>query len=164
MSEGSEDAKVVWARDQRALARALGLSIEEWLLALEAAGRRTTGLTAAVIGAAMARGLGLSVLDGLDGPALAQRGRTLIDPTPPRVENPVLKEAIRRAVDQPIGRGLALLSGDKKPKDKVEKVRVPTPRRGTGSLGDSANFGTADAPGAGPAPQRPTRRQKEEEE
>jgi len=163
LSEEKEDVQAAWARDQRALARALGLSIEEWLLAIEAAGRRTTGLTAAVIGAAMARGLGLSVLDGLDGPALAQRGRALIDPTPPRVDNPVLKEAIRRAADQPIGRGLARLSGDKQLKEKAEKARVPTPRRGTGSLGDSANFGTADAPGAGPAPKRPTRRREEEE-
>lgn len=161
MNEPNE-AERAWAKDQRALARALGLSIEEWLLALEAAGQRTTGLTAAVIGAAMAKGLGLSVLDGLDGPGLAKAARGLIDPTPPRVENPVLKEAIRRADDVPSGRGAALLGS--KSRAKTEKAPVPTPRRGASSIGDSANFGTADAPGAGPAPQATRKRRQEEEE
>lgn len=128
-----------WVHGQRGLARALGLSLEEWLRELEAAGGRKTGLTAAVIGAAMARGLGMSVLDGLDAPALVQRAKALIDPEPPRVDNPVLKEAIRRAGELGSGKGLARL--------KATRREVSTPRRGAGSLGDSARTRTPDAPG-----------------
>ncbi|MCC7386676.1 MAG: hypothetical protein IT384_32865 [Deltaproteobacteria bacterium] len=114
MSGGAGEARLQsWAAAQRSLARTLGLSIEEWLGELDSAGERKTGLTAAVVGAAMAAGLGLGVLDRLNGSALAARARSLIDPLPPQVESPVLAEAIRRAdeLDLAAGKGRRLLRG-----------------------------------------------------
>lgn len=107
--------------------------------ALDRAASRSTGLTAAVVGAAMSQGLGLGVLADLDGPALARRARGLLDPTPPRAKNPVLREAIRRAGELPSGGGLDRL--------RQRRDAVTTPRRGEGSLGDSAGHSTPDAPG-----------------
>jgi hypothetical protein len=130
-----------WASGQRALARALGLSIDEWLLELEAAGGRRTGLTAAVIGAAVARRMGLSVLDRLDVAVLVREARSLIDPEPPRVENPVLKEAVRRATELDEGRGKKLLA------KKRKAPEVTTPRRGDAPIGESSRARTPDAPG-----------------
>ena len=130
----------VWAEAQKNLARALGLSIEDWIRALEAASRRKTGLTAAVIGASMARGLGMSVLDALDPDGLFERARELIDPEPPRVDNPVLAEAIRRAGELGSGGGAKRLKAPK-------RREVSTPQRGRGSLGKSASTATPDAPG-----------------
>ncbi len=135
----AEQEQVAWAEAQRHLARALGLSIEEWVRALEAASNHKTGLTAAVIGASMARGLGMGVLDTLDPAALFARARALIDPDPPRVENPVLAEAIRRAGELGSGGGARRL--------RAERSEVTTPRRGEGSLGKSASASTPDAPG-----------------
>jgi hypothetical protein len=147
MSDPLED----WAASQRRLARALGLSLDEWMQALDDAGARTTGLTAAAIGAAMARGLGMSVLDGLDGPALAARARRVLDPRPPRVVNPILKEAIRRAdalAPEPVGVEWARVGAGRL---RERRAAVVTPRRGDSPIGDSAPEATADAPGrAGP--------------
>lgn len=130
-----QGALEVWAHDQRALARALGLSIEEWIGQLEAAAERKTGLYAAAIGAATVSGLGLAVLDRLDGAKLAQTARALIDPKPPEVRDPVLAEAIRRAdeVDAAAGRGAARLK-----RSKVDRDAQSFP---------SAQEKTADAPG-----------------
>jgi enoyl-CoA hydratase/carnithine racemase len=129
----------VWVEGQRNLARALGLSIEDWIRALEAASKRKTGLTAAVIGASMARGLGMTVLDALDPDQLLARAKELIDPEPPRVENPVLAEAIRRATELGSGGGAKRL--------KAKMRDISTPQRGRGSLGKSASTATPDAPG-----------------
>lgn len=136
-----EDPRARWAKTQRDLARALGLSLEDWMDALDAASNRKTGLTAAVVGAAMSRGLGMGVLAELDGPAIARRARALLDPTPPRAKNPVLREAIRRAGELSEGGGLERL--------RQRREAVTTPRRGEGSLGESAPTGTPDAPGEG---------------
>ena len=75
-----------WAEAQRDLARALGLSLDDWLTALDAAGRNRAGLTAAVIGASVARGRGIPKLNEVDGPALATFARELIDPASPSYE------------------------------------------------------------------------------
>jgi hypothetical protein len=142
-SEGPpRPAPEVWAENQRALARALGLSIEEWLGELDRAAQRKTGLLAAAVGAATAQKLGLSVLDQLDGAALAARARALIDPTPPKVDNPLLREAIRRAGEggPSEGGGASRLKKSREP--------LPTPPRTTASLGPSSGEATPDAPGA----------------
>jgi hypothetical protein len=140
VTEPASDALAKWAEDQRALARALDLTIEEWLDILDAASHRTTGITAAAIGASMARGLGMGIVRGLDTRALGKRARKLIDPTPPRVKNPVLKEAVRRARDGiEVGAGAARL--------RARREAITTPRRGEGSIGDSVTTGTPDAPG-----------------
>jgi len=131
-----------WVAAQKDLARALGLSIEDWIRALEDASKRKTGLTAAVIGASMARGLGMGVLDSLDPAALVARARTLIDPEPPRVDNPVIAEAIRRAGELPSGGGARRLK-------TTTRREVSTPQRGRGSIGKSASTATPDAPGTG---------------
>lgn len=128
-----------WAADQRALARALGLSIEDWLRALDGAARRGPQLTAAAIGAVSARGLPAGLVRSLDGPSLARRARRLIDPRPPRTENPILKEAIRRGSELRAGPGVARLL--------ERRESVLTPRRGLGSIGESARMVTPDAPG-----------------
>jgi hypothetical protein len=143
----SNEARKQWATDQRALARAVGLSIEDWLIALDAASARTSQLTAAVVGAAMAKGLGLSVLDGLDGQALASLARTLIDPRPPRVRSPLLKEAVRRAEELGTSRGGRLL---KRPR----RDPLPTPQRETRPVGESSDVATPDSPGTKPGPLR----------
>lgn len=137
----AEDARARWAETQRDLARALGVSLEDWLGALDRAGRGGTGLTAAVIGAAVSQGLGLSVLGALDPTQLASRARALLDPTPPRAENLVLREAIRRAGELPEGGGLQRL--------KARRDGLTTPRRAPGSLAGSDARPTADAPGEG---------------
>lgn len=131
-----------WVRDQRALARALGLTIEEWILALERASKRRTGLTAAVIGAATARKMGLGILAQLDGPKLYGRAKSLIDPEPPRPEHPVLREVIRRADELPTGGGAGRLK-------KAEPKDIKVPVRGEISIGESASVATPDAPGRG---------------
>lgn len=141
-----------WAENQRALARALGLSVEEWLIVIEAASRRATGLLAAAVGAAVARGQGLGVLEGLDGPKLGDLARTLIDPNPPRAENPLLKEAIRRADDL----GLQAGAGARRLKAQKTRTPLPVPLRDARPLGESADVPTPDAPGrsqAAPASQ-----------
>lgn len=132
-----------WVENQRALARALGLTIEEWLDALERAGRRSAGLTAAVVGAAMGQGLGLDVLQGLDGAALAVRARALIDPAPPRVENPLLREAIRRAAELGARPG----TGARRLRAPGRRVELPTPAREARALGRSSDEATPDAAG-----------------
>lgn len=131
-----------WARDQRALARALGLSIEDWMTELKSAADRKTGLTAAIVGAATARGLGLSVIGRIQAPELASRACELVDPNPPRVTDPVLAEAIRRAdeLGATAGRGALRL------KARSKKKR-PVPKRSTGPSRASDNTPTADAPG-----------------
>lgn len=136
----ASDALATWGAEQRALARALGLSIEEWLTELEAAGTRTTGLTAAVVGAAMTQGLGLVILDRLDAAALVAEARRLVDPTPPRVESPVLAEAIRRADELPAGQGAARLK-------RRSKAEPPRPDRVEAAPLPSATTATPDAPG-----------------
>jgi hypothetical protein len=140
-----------WADNQRALARSLGLSIEEWMGALDQAAKRQTGVYAAVVGAAMARGLGLAVLEQLDQPELARRARALIDPKPPRTEHPLLAEAIRRADELGVrpGRGAGRL---KRP--TAETSAPSTPARVTKPLGISAEEATPDAPGRPAAPAR----------
>ncbi len=137
---GEDPRLAQWAADQRALAQTLGLSLEDWLDALTAAAERRTGLTAAVIGAATSRGLGLGVLAEIDGPELAERARGLIDPRPPRVADPVLAEAIRRSddLDAQEGRGAARLR---------RRAAPTTPEREVRPLGPSASIATPDAPG-----------------
>jgi len=132
-----DEALAAWAQQQRALARSLNVSLEVWMDELDAAAVRTTGLTGAVLGAAMANGLGMAVLDRLDGPKLAAEARTLVDPNPPRVASPVLAEAIRRADEIPAGAGARRLkrSAPDRP-DRVEAEPLP-----------SANAATPDAPG-----------------
>lgn len=142
MSEAS-DALATWGAEQRALARALGLSIEEWLAELEAAGARTTGLTAAVVGAAMTQGLGLGILDRLDAAELVAEARRWVDPTPPRVDSPILAEAIRRADELPVGQGAARL----KRRSKAEPSR---PERVETAPLPSSTTSTPDAPGEDP--------------
>ncbi|MBK8014759.1 MAG: hypothetical protein IPK13_25850 [Deltaproteobacteria bacterium] len=142
-----DDALAQWAADQRALARALGLTIEAWLGALEAASLRHAPLAAAVVGAAARSGLSPSVVLGRLKPAeLFERARGLVDPRPPRVANPVLKEAIRRADE--LGSGL----GARRLKQKSSAARLRTeslerPQRGASNLGPSSRIATADAPG-----------------
>src|SRR5262249_42322499 len=138
-SKEASEALRSWADNQRALARALGLTIEDWLIAIDGAAQRTTGLTAAVIGAAMARGLGRSVLAGLDGAKLGAGARELIDPRPPRVTSPLLKEAIRRADDLGVrpGAGASRLKRAS-PRTRAE---IPTPVRETKPIGESAKEG-----------------------
>ena len=126
-----------WAEDQRALARALGLSLDDWLAALDAAGRNRAGLTAAVIGASMARKRGIPNLGAVNGPELATRARALIDPEPPRTEHPVLAEAIRRSQDLQTGEGARRLG----------RSVVARPDRVGPSTAPSAAEATADAPG-----------------
>ena len=116
------DALLKWAEDQRALARALDLSLEAWISALEEAGTRATGLTAAVVGAAVARGSGLGVLEGLDGPAVAERARRVLAPDRfdeappeegggddegerPRASHPVIDAVLRRGGELAAGQG-----------------------------------------------------------
>ena len=142
MSEAS-DALATWGAEQRALARALGLSIEEWLAELEAAGARTTGLTAAVVGAAMTQGLGLGILDRLDAAELGAEARRWVDPTPPRVESPILAEAIRRADELPVGQGAARLK-------RRSKAEPPRPERVETAPLPSSTTATPDAPGEEP--------------
>lgn len=142
MSEAS-DALATWGAEQRALARALGLSIEEWLAELEAAGARTTGLTAAVVGAAMTQGLGLGILDRLDAAELVAEARRWVDPTPPRVESPILAEAIRRADELPVGQGAARLK-------RRSKAEPPRPERVETAPLPSSTTATPDAPGEEP--------------
>jgi hypothetical protein len=142
-SSSSSEARAQWASNQRALARALGISLEDWMGALDAAAARSTGLTAAVVGAAMAKGLGLSVLEGLDGVRLAALARELIDPRPPRVTSPLLKEAIRRADDLGGPRGGARLL-----KRAAQREAIPTPQRDAKPLGSSVDVATPDAPGS----------------
>jgi|GEM_PF-2335447 len=139
----ADDARLRWIETQRDLARALGVSVEDWLGALQSAGNRSTGLTAAVIGAAVSQGLGMGVLAELHGPELAQRARALVDPNPPRTQNPVLREAIRRAGELAEGGGLERL--------KAKREGLSTPRRAPGSLAHSDARPTADAPGEGDA-------------
>lgn len=148
MSEAPADPELdpgaqSWAAEQRALARALDLSLEEWLAQLAAASERRTGLTAAVVGAAMAEGLGLSVLERLAPEALLDRARRLIDPRPLKTESPVLREAIRRAdeLSRAEGQGRSRLR-----KRKSEPVATPT-RRSSLEAAPSATTRTADAPG-----------------
>ena len=157
MSEAS-DALATWGAEQRALARALGLSIEEWLAELEAAGARTTGLTAAVVGAAMTQGLGLGILDRLDAAELVAEARRWVDPTPPRVDSPILAEArmrqggafdpilaeaIRRADELPVGQGAARLK-------RRSKAEPPRPERVETAPLPSSTTATPDAPGEEP--------------
>lgn len=104
---------------------------------LRAAGERTAGLTAAVIGAAVSRGASLSILDGLDGVALAERAALLVDPAPPRVEHPAIAEAIRRADELPRGSGRERLSR-----------KLPRPERDETEPAPSAPEPSADAPGS----------------
>ena len=143
-SDDTNESFVSWAIDQRALARALGLSISDWMACLREAGDQKTGLTAAVVGAASARGMGLSVIGRVNGPALAERACGLLDPEPPRVSDPVLAEAIRRAqateIDAVEGRGAARLKAKRNPDPK-------TPMRETGPDRSSDQTPTADAPG-----------------
>lgn len=137
-----EESKPVakWTRDQKSLARALGLSIDDWIRQLELASQRKTELTAAVIGAATSRGLGLGVISRVDGASLAEKARNLLDPEPPQVTDPVLAEAIRRADEMNVtsGRGASRLKRKQKP---------ATPQRAVGPERESANEATADAPG-----------------
>ena len=134
------DALKQWAQEQRDLARALGLSLDDWLQALDAAGGRRAGVTAAVIGASMARRKGIPDLSTVDGPALAAQARALIDPQPPRTQHPVLAEAIRRAD------GLARGHGAKHLGKKISR-----PDRAAPSDAPSSKTATADAPGEGGA-------------
>lgn len=135
------DPLAAWGAEQRALARALGMSIELWMDELDAASQRSTGLTAAVVGAAMAKGLGLSILDRLDAAALGARARALVDPRPPLVESPILAEAIRRADELPVGQGAARL------KKKRERAPVERPDRVVAAPLPSSGEATPDAPG-----------------
>jgi hypothetical protein len=140
-----EDRLAQWAENQRALARALGLTIEDWMKALDAAGARQTGVYAAVVGAAMARGLGLSIIEGLSGVEIARAARQLIDPKPPRVSSPLLAEAIRRAGELGVG---AEKGAGRLRRKKVERPEpLPTPVRETKPLGESSEEATPDAPG-----------------
>ncbi len=141
MAEG-DDVLATWGAEQRALARALGLSIELWMDELDAAAQRSTGLTAAVVGAAMAKGLGLSILDRLDAAALGAQARALVDPNPPRVDSPVLAEAIRRADELPEGAGAARLK-----RKRRERVEPPRPDRVDTLPLPSSTEATPDAPG-----------------
>lgn len=136
-------AEQSWAAEQRALARALELSLEEWLERLEAASERRTGLTAAIVGAAVAEGLGLSVLERLDPPGLMGRARELVDPRPPKAESPVLREAIRRAdeLTRSVGQGKSRLR-----RRRAAPVETPE-RRSELQSAPSAGARTADAPG-----------------
>jgi hypothetical protein len=160
-----QEALQQWADNQRALARALGLTIEDWLLVLDAAGGRSTGLTAAVVGAAMAKGLGMSVLDGLDGKHLAALARELIDPRPPRVESPLLKEAIRRADELGVseGAGARRLRARRQSDAPIATLRdkaLPTPTRESKGIGGSADFATPDSPGTQPKSVAPPKRKR----
>jgi hypothetical protein len=146
-----------WAENQRAVARALGLTIEDWMNALDAAGKRRTGVYAASVGAAMARKLSLAVLEGFDAVALATNARTLIDPRPPRVSSPLLAEAIRRADELGARPGGA---SRLKKKSIERRDPLPTPMRETKPIGDSAAEGTPDAPGK----RRKKRADEEDEE
>ncbi|MEE2902946.1 MAG: hypothetical protein VYC39_11480 [Myxococcota bacterium] len=129
-----------WVRDQKSLARALGLSIEDWIRQLEQASERRTELTAAVIGAATSKGLGLGVISRVNGERLAHTARGLLDPEPPQVTDPVLAEAIRRADEMSTKQGL----GASRLKRKREHQ---TPSRSVGPERESATEATADAPG-----------------
>lgn len=151
MQVADADALATWGAEQRALARALGLSIEVWMDELDAATQRSTGLTAAVVGAAMAQGLGLSILSRLDPAALGQRARALVDPNPPRVDSPVLAEAIRRADELPAGAGAARL------KRSRTRVEPPRPDRVDAAPLPSAGEATPDAPGTRPSDAPPPR-------
>ena len=126
-----------WVQAQRALAQALGLSLEDWLNALDAAGRHRPGVTAAVIGASIARKRGMPDLTQIDGPALAAKARALIDPAPPRTDHPVLAEAIRRAGGLSEGQGA----------QRLTRAPVRRPDRAAPSDAPSATEATADAPG-----------------
>ena len=129
-----------WVQDQKALARALGLSIDDWIRQLEQAAERKTELTAAIIGAATSRGLGLGVISRVNGEGLAVKARELLDPEPPQVTDPVLAEAIRRADEMNIKPG----SGA----SRLKRRRAPEiPARPVGPERESATEATADAPG-----------------
>lgn len=156
-----------WAENQRAVARALGLTIEDWMNALDAAGQRRTGVYAASVGAAMARKLSLSVLEGFDAVALATRARALIDPRPPRVSSPLLAEAIRRADElgaRPAGPVEGAGAGRLRKKKVPEREALPTPLRETKPIGDSAEEGTPDAPGKKRAAKKRRRAGDEDED
>lgn len=142
-SEPASAGELSWATEQRALSRALDLSLDDWLLALEAASKRRTGLTAAVVGAAVAEGLGLSVLERLDPEALVRRARVLIDPRPPKTESPVLREAIRRADELKLAEG----QGKGRLKKRRPEPIQPPERRSEIQSAPSAQTRTADAPG-----------------
>ncbi|MEM7678466.1 MAG: hypothetical protein AAF449_20945 [Myxococcota bacterium] len=131
------DALRQWAKEQRALARALGWSIEAWLTELERAGRHRAGVTAAVIGAAVAKKRKMPNLSEVDGLALAAQARALIDPEPPRTRHPVVTEAIRRSADLAKGEGARRLS----------RSDVRRPDRAEPSSAPSSSDSTADAPG-----------------
>ncbi len=139
----AEDAKRQWAQNQKALARALGLSVAQWMWALEEAGERTTRLTAAAIGSGMAKGIGMRILDGLDGPKLTTLAKELIDERPVRAQHPLIREALRQGGPKAgAGRGRALLKrgaeGASPPSRAQEKPRP------------SAEEPTPDAPGDEP--------------
>ncbi|MEO1338269.1 MAG: hypothetical protein AAFV29_21675 [Myxococcota bacterium] len=134
---GVSDALRQWAEEQRALARALGWSIEAWLAELDRAGRHRAGVTAAVIGAAVARKRKMPNLSQVDGQSLAEQARALIDPEPPRTRHPVVTEAIRRATDLAEGEGARRLA----------RTEVQRPDRAAPSSAPSASDSTADAPG-----------------
>ena len=141
-SDGCEARRAAWASSQRALARALGLTIQEWSEELYAASERPSSLRAAVMGAAIAEGLGLGVLSELDEKALGLRARDLVDPLPPRVQDKVLAEAVRRSeeLENHAGRGARRLR-------KRRGEDLPVPQSEVRPLGGSAVEATADAPG-----------------
>jgi transcriptional regulator with XRE-family HTH domain len=141
--ESGSAALEAWAAEQRALARALNLSLDEWLAELEAAAERRTGLTAAVVGAAVAHGLGLSVLERLHPEKLLDEARRLIDPRPPKAQSPVLREAIRRAEELGASQG----QGRSRLKRREPKSQTTPERRSEIQGARSARARTADAPG-----------------
>ncbi|MCB9653861.1 MAG: hypothetical protein H6729_06995 [Deltaproteobacteria bacterium] len=142
------ESLIDWAADQRALARALGLTIEAWLDVLQAASQRRAPLGAAVIGAAARVGLSPSTaLGSLEPTQLFERARALIDPRPPRVDNPVLKEAIRRADELGSGLGARRLKQRSPAAMRPRTETLERPQRGTSNLGPSSRMATADAPG-----------------
>ena len=144
MSEALEQ----WVQAQRAMARALGVSLEDWMAALDAAARHRAGLTAAVIGASMARKLGMPNLSRVDGSRLAATARQLIDPAPPRARHPVLAEAIRRAQNHPADDEDPVAEGPQAGAGAQRLARSETrPDRAAPSTAPSAAVPTADAPG-----------------
>ena len=110
-----------WVEEQYALAGALGLSIEDWVEALELASCRRTELLAAVVGAASAKKKGLGILRRVNSERLARRAREL------------------------------LLSDDGSDISQMlvkTRSEVSSPRRGGKALGPSSGAATADAPGS----------------
>lgn len=161
-----------WAENQRALARALGLTIDDWMRALDAAGARRTGVYAASVGAAMARKLSLAALEGFDSVALASRARGVIDPKPPRVSSPLLAEAIRRADELgagPVRSGASRLKRKSAASAAAASERataLPTPARDTKPLSEwaSADDATPDAPGAAAKAKRSRKKRGSDED